>query len=62
MADRTIKSKLTSYSVDEILRAGGVDDFLQKKHINTSRRRISGTLTVSVEEAQRMLEQLRDQQ
>jgi len=61
MADRTIKSKLITYSVDEILMAGGVDEFLRKKHINTPRRRISGTLTVSVDEAKRMLDQLRDQ-
>ena len=61
MVNRTIKSKLTTYSVDEMLNAGGVDAFLKKKRINTTRRRISGILTVSDEEAARMLRQLREQ-
>lgn len=61
MTDRAIKSKLTAYSVDEILKAGGVDAFLKKKRINTTRRRISGILTVGAEETKQMLEQLKEQ-
>jgi hypothetical protein len=59
MSSRTVTSKLNIYPVDEILNAGGVDAFLKKKRINTTRRRISGTLTISVDETKRLLEQLR---
>lgn len=58
MANRTVTSRLTVYSVDDILQAGGVDAFLKKKRINTTRRRISGLLSVSAAETKRLLDQL----
>ncbi len=61
MSNRTVTSKLNIYSVDEILKTGGVDAFLKKKRINTSRRRISGILTIGAVETKRLLDQLREQ-
>jgi hypothetical protein len=61
MSNRTVSSKLSIYSVDEILKAGGVDAFLRKSGSTPAAVGFSGILTIGAAETKRLLDQLRQQ-